>query len=84
MTATGGVHRILRRDPRQLARFLIIAGLLAIPFSTKNSRQGSITTNFIIGICLGFFYYVLHAISLSFAILKNVLSISNIKSFATI
>ncbi len=45
----------------------IIATLLAIPFSIKNSRQGSVTKNFIIGISLGFFYYVLHALSISFA-----------------
>jgi len=45
----------------------IIATLLAIPFSIRSSRQGSITTSFIIGVSLGFFYYVLHALAISFA-----------------
>jgi lipopolysaccharide export system permease protein len=45
----------------------IIASLLAIPFSIKNSRQGSVTKNFIIGVSLGFAYYILHALSISFA-----------------
>lgn len=42
-----------------------IASLLAIPLSTRNSRHGSLTKNFIIGVCLGFSYYILHAISIS-------------------